>query len=217
MPGQVQVATLTVGAFASNCHIVTVPKRAGALVVDPGDDAEAIVAHLESQALTVAAYLLTHGHMDHVSALAAVARTFPAPIGLHERDATWAFTAANSMPPYYNTPAAPPRIERAWAEGQVWTDIGLVFEILETPGHSPGSVSFYFKEAGLLFSGDVLFAGSVGRADLPGGDAPTLGRSLRRLLTLPDETRVYPGHGPATTIGTERRRNPFLLNLSWAG
>lgn len=212
---QVDVTTLSVGVFASNCHILARRGSPRALVIDPGDDAPAILDHLRSHRLAVAAYPVTHGHMDHVSALAAVAREFPAPIGLHPLDARWVFTAANSMPPYYDVPE-PATIERAWAEGQTWTDDELTYEILETPGHSPGSVSFHFREAGLLFSGDVLFDGSIGRADLPGGNAPVLARSLRRLLELPDATIVYPGHGPATTIGDQRRRNPYLRDFSWA-
>lgn len=209
--------SLEVGPFASNCHLVRPRGETQVLVVDPGDEAESIRAVLDPRGWSVAAYLLTHGHMDHVSALAEMVRAFPAPVGLHPRDASWAFREANTMPPFYPTPPRAVPIDREWQEGQQWTDLGLTYEIWETPGHSRGSVSFYFKDAGLLFSGDVLFADSIGRSDLPGGHAPTLAHSIRRLLTLPDEVRVYPGHGPATTIGRERRRNPFLRDFSWAG
>lgn len=214
MPTEVEVSTLTVGAFGSNCHILVRRGSRRALVIDPGDEAPRILAHLREGRLTPASILLTHGHMDHVAGLADVARAFPkAPVGLHPEDARWAFTPANSMPPYYETPEAPAQIERAWAGGQTWTDDELTYEIIEVPGHSPGSVAFYFRALDLVFSGDVLFAGSIGRTDLPGGHAATLGRSLRRLLELPDETVVYPGHGPDTTIGAERAGNPFLRNL----
>jgi hydroxyacylglutathione hydrolase len=213
----VDIHTLTVGVFASNCHIVVRAGSRRALVVDPGDDAPAIQAHLRARGLTVAAYLVTHGHMDHVAALAAMAHAFPAPIGMHPADARWAFTPRNSMPPYYDTPIAPPSIERSWAEGASWCDDELTYRILELPGHSPGSVGFWFEELGLIFPGDVLFAGAVGRTDLAGGHAPHLARSLQRLMLLPDATRVFPGHGDDTTIGQEKRSNPFLRDLSWAG
>jgi glyoxylase-like metal-dependent hydrolase (beta-lactamase superfamily II) len=214
----VTVESLTLGAFASNCHLLRPAGTAGVLVVDPGDEAPAILDHLDRAGVTVAAYLITHGHIDHVSALAAVHRARPAPVGMHPLDLKWAFTAINAMEPWYPQPVEPAGgFARKWAEGQTWTDLGLTYRIMETPGHSPGSVSFYFEQQGLIFSGDVLFAGGIGRTDLPGGDAPTLLRSLGRLMELPDEVRVYSGHGPVTTIGRERKRNPFLRDTSWAG
>jgi hydroxyacylglutathione hydrolase len=212
----VRIETLTVGAFSSNCHILHRTGSHDALVVDPGGDADRIIAHLSEHRLRPAAYLLTHGHMDHVAALADVYAEFPAIIGLNHRDAAWAFTPANSWPPFYDTPLLPTRIECDWTEGQTFTDAGLIYSILETPGHSPGSVSFYFADEKLLFSGDVLFNGGIGRTDLPGGHAPTLLRSLHRLLELPDDTKVYSGHGPVTTIAHERRTNPFLKSTDWA-
>lgn len=210
------IETITVGAFTSNCHVIRRRGSLDALVVDPGGGADEIIAHLREHNIRVAAYLLTHGHMDHVAALAEVHAEFPAVIGLNNRDAAWAFTPANSWPPWYDTPKLPARIERDWTEGQTFTDAGLTYSILETPGHSPGSVSFYFESEELLFSGDVLFNGGIGRTDLPGGHAPTLIHSLQKLLTLPDDVRVYSGHGPATTIGHERKTNPFLRDFSWA-
>ena len=213
----IRIETLTVGAFQSNCHIFHRANSRDALVVDPGGEAETIIEFLRGEKLTVAAYLVTHGHMDHVDALAAVHRKFPAPIGLTAADRAWAFTPANSWPPWYETPVAPPEIARDWKEGQTWSDAGLDYSIIETPGHSPGSVSFFFPAEKLLFSGDVLFRGGIGRTDLPGGRAPDLLKSLRRLIELPGETRVFSGHGPETTIAHERKTNPFLLDPSWAG
>lgn len=210
------VQTLTVGVFESNCHILHRAGAREALVVDPGGDAPAIIGFLRERNLGVAAYLVTHGHMDHVHALADVHEAFPAPVGMASAERGWAFSPRNSWPPYYDTPRAPSAFARDWKEGQSWTDAGFTYTILETPGHSPGHVSFHFAGDELLFSGDVLFRGGIGRTDLEGGHAPTLLRSLRRLLELPDCTRVFSGHGPATTIGQERTTNPFLLDPSWA-
>lgn len=210
------VISLTVGLFASNCHILRDPKSSQAVVIDPGDEAPRLAATLREHHLRPAVYLLTHGHMDHVSGLAELAAQMPAPIALHPIDARWAFTDVNAAPPYYGTPQAPKAIDRDLAEGQEWTDAGLRYRVLETPGHSPGSVSFYFPDLGLLFPGDVLFAGAVGRTDLPGGHAPTLWASLQKLTALPGETKVYPGHGPATTLAQELRSNPYLRSSTWA-
>ena len=213
----VEIESLEVGPFSSNCHLLCPAGSARVLLIDPGDDADRILALLNRRGWSVERYLLTHGHMDHVSALAELINAHPAPVALHPLDAAWAFTAANTMPPYYPDPPRAAPIERHWADGQQWTDLGLTYEVWHTPGHSRGSVSLIFREAGLLFSGDVLFAGAIGRPDLPDGDARTLATSLKRLLTLPDEMRVYPGHGGPTTIGRERKHNPSLRDFGWAG
>jgi hydroxyacylglutathione hydrolase len=211
-----QVDTLVVSLFESNCHILHAPGCSEVLLVDPGDDAPAIAAHLDRNGLRVAAYLLTHGHVDHVSALADLVDRQPAPVAMHPRDARWAFSPAAAMPPYYDAPRAPPAIDRALAEGQVWTDAGLTYRVIETPGHSPGGVAFHFEAAGVLIAGDTLFRGSVGRADLPGANPSDLVASLKKLMTLPDTTLVYCGHGPATRLGEEKRSNPFLRSFDWA-
>lgn len=212
-----EIDTLTVGAYESNCYVLRAAGEQEALVIDPGGDADLIIDCLRARELRVAAYLVTHGHVDHVSALAAVAEVFPAPIGMTARDATWAFRKDAGRPPWYDTPRRPAHLDRFWLDGQTWTEACLGYRVIETPGHSPGSVSFYFKDDGLLFPGDALFAGSVGRTDLPGGDPVVLFGSLQRLLELPDETRVFPGHRGETTIGRERRSNPFLLDSGWVG
>ncbi|MCO5068552.1 MAG: MBL fold metallo-hydrolase [Kiritimatiellae bacterium] len=212
----VEVFSLEVSAFASNCHIIRPAQSDRVIVVDPGGDAETIAEFIRLHGWTVGLFLLTHGHMDHVGALADVADQFPAPIAMHPLDAEWAFGVKNTMPPYFNEPPRAATISRDLQDGQTWTDFGLTYEVLETPGHSPGSVSFYFREQALLFSGDVLFAGSIGRSDLPGGNPRVLAQSLQRLLTLPNTTRIFPGHGAKTSIGKERAHNPFLRDLSWA-
>ena len=121
------------------------------------------------------------------------------------------------MPPYYPAPEAPPSIERTLADGQEWEDIGLPYRVIETPGHSPGGVGFYFEDENVLFGGDSIFRGSIGRSDLPGSNPAQLAESLQKLMALPDDTVVYCGHGPETTIGVERQSNPFLNDFSWAG
>lgn len=209
----VEVFTLEVSAFASNCHFIHPVGANDVLIVDPGGDADSILDVLDKQGWRVALYLLTHGHMDHVGALAEVLERHPAPTAMHPKDTAWAFGPKNAMPPFFPDPPRAAPVDRELAEGQRWRDLNLSYEVWETPGHSVGSVSFLFRDHGLLFPGDVLFADSVGRSDLPGGDPRVLTDSLKRLLTLPDETRVFPGHGPATSIGRERRHNPFLQAL----
>ena len=203
------VHSLTVGTIQSHCHIL-VGDNKQALVVDPGDEAHQILNVIDSHELVVVGYPLTHGHVDHVSALAAVHEIHPAPIGIHPLDGAWAFSEENQIPPFYEQPKAPPSIERDYEDGQVWEDAGLRYEVLFTPGHSPGGVCFYFMDECTLIAGDTLFCGSVGRTDLPGSDPAKLAMSLERLKTLPDDTVVYCGHGPNTTMGQEKATNPFM-------
>jgi len=210
------VDRLVVSLFESNCFIVRNVEGRDALVIDPGDNAPDILEFLDQHDLRVAAYLLTHGHVDHVHALAAMVKQRPAPVAMHPDDAAWAFTPRAAFPPYYDAPAAPPRIDRTLADGQTWTDIGLDYRIIHTPGHSPGGVAFYFEREKMLFGGDNLFRGSIGRSDLPGANPTVLAKSLRRLMTLPDDVTVYSGHGGETTIGRERKSNPFLRSFDWA-
>jgi hydroxyacylglutathione hydrolase len=206
------VEYIVVGEFQVNCLIVW-SDPSGAIVVDPGKDAAAIRATLEQNGLRVAAYMLTHGHMDHVSAVAELYKAEPAPIGIHSLDLEWAFGPDNAMPPFYGVPEKPDRIERLLERDQRWTDGGLTYRVLSTPGHSPGSVCFHFEDEGVLLSGDTLFAGSVGRTDFPGGNARELQQSLKQLQVLPGETIVHTGHGPSTTIEREKRTNYFMQAL----
>jgi hydroxyacylglutathione hydrolase len=204
------IECVVVGPFEVNSYLAFNPADEAALVVDPGADANLLLDALRRLRRRPAAYLLTHGHCDHVSALAELCRDFPAPVVMHPLDAQWAFTEANQLPPYYPVPGAPPEPPCAVADGDTRTDGPFRYRVIATPGHSPGGVSFYFPEEGVLFSGDTLFQGSVGRTDIPGGNPRALAQSLQRLEILPDATQVYPGHGPATTIGIEKRTNFFM-------
>lgn len=207
------IETVPVGQFQVNCYVV-VGDDGGALVIDPGGDAGTIMKALDGHNATPCAYLLTHAHMDHIWALNELHAARPAPIAVHPAELTWAFTDANTMPPFYTTP--PPRpavIERELAEGQTWNDAGLDYRVMETPGHTPGSVSVFFPTSKVLICGDTLFAGSVGRTDLPGGSSRVLQASLKKIAALPDETRVLSGHGPETTIAQEKQTNFFMQGL----
>ena len=205
-------ATLPVGAYAANCHLVW-DDDGVVLVVDPGAEAPRIAAALRARGLHLAAILLTHGHADHVSALADLVAAVPAPWHLHAADAAWAFTALNEFPPYRVPREAPPGFVAA-GEGSVVEAGTLRAAALHTPGHTPGGLCWRVVDSRTdqeaLLTGDTLFAGSIGRTDFPGGDMAAMGRSLRRLRTLPPALRVLAGHGPDTDIATEIRHNPFL-------
>jgi glyoxylase-like metal-dependent hydrolase (beta-lactamase superfamily II) len=205
-----KIETIVVGEFAVNCF-VCVGTDSQALVVDPGQDPERVLSLLRQRELTVAAYLLTHGHCDHVSALATVCDAMPAPVAMHPADWQWAFTDTNIFPPFFCTAPRQPAAERVDVTGgNSYTYAGLTFSIIETPGHTPGGVCIHFETEDTLMTGDTLFAGSVGRTDLQGGDSRTLAASLRKLRALPDATTILPGHGPASTIGQEKHTNFFM-------
>ena len=204
-----KIDTMVTGAFDVNCYILHGTDHR-AIVVDPGADASAIIAALHQHGLSVAAFLLTHGHADHLGALAEVAAVFPAPIHITATDGAWAFSPLNQILPFYGPPAKPSG-EWVWIEDNQTVDAaGLTCKVIASPGHSPGGVCFYFEKDEVLISGDTLFKGSVGRSDLKGGDPRVLSQSLARLATLPGSTRVYPGHGASTTMAEEKTSNFFL-------
>ena len=196
--------TIQVGGFEVNCSILS--ENGKAWIVDPGQEAGRIIDVLAKKGLEPAAVLLTHAHFDHISGIPGLVEKFPElPIYVHERDAPMFGHPLNQLPPEYPSFAKPRTLTTLdKLEGLE----GL--EIIETPGHTPGGVCYYFPKDKLLLSGDTLFAGSVGRTDLPGGDMATLMNSLQKLTALPDDTLVIPGHGMHTTIAAEKRGNMFL-------
>ena len=202
---------LTVGPFQENCYVVGDEEAGTGVIVDPGDEAARIALAVEQTNLEITQILITHAHIDHVGAVAALVDEYSCPVLMH----------AEAEPMLGQLPTQAmmmglrfgevPTVDRHIKDEEVIEVGGLQLRSLYTPGHAPGHIAFYIESEGLLLSGDALFAGSVGRVDLPGGSMEVLMRSIEeRLLTLPDETRVYPGHGPVTTIGNERVHNPFL-------
>jgi hydroxyacylglutathione hydrolase len=197
----------TVGPLQENCWVIE--EGARAIVVDPGDEAERLIEELEG--LTVDAILLTHTHFDHVGAVAALARHTGAPVFCPATEVFILQDINAYVFPGYG-PYEPYDPEETIEGGEHLTLAGLEIDVLFTPGHSPGHVSFSIPDHQLLLSGDVLFQGSIGRTDLPGGDPERLMESIAMLLdTLSDDTRVLPGHMGVTTLGRERHTNPFLL------
>ncbi len=202
---------LRVGPLQCNCSILGDETSGEAIVVDPGDDIPAILALLARHKLTVKQILITHAHIDHIAGALQLKRLTGAPILYNERDiplvrimdqqAAWLGIAAPEV--------LPP--DGDLRDGQQIAITGIAGAILHTPGHTEGSVCLHIPAANLLLAGDTLFAGAIGRTDLPGGDLRTLIDSIQdRLMTLPDSTIVIPGHGPTTSIGDERESNPFL-------
>ena len=197
---------IQVGFLDVNCYLVWADGAASALVIDPGAEPAKIETALARHGLVPAAILLTHGHVDHIGAVGALAAKYGMPVWLHPNEMSLYRSPANALPPW--VPAAQDLPEPVAALPSV---PGLAFTVIETPGHTRGGVCYYFADSATLFTGDTLFCGSVGRTDLPGGNADLLTDSIReKLLRLPPETKVYPGHGGATRIGDEATGNPFI-------
>jgi hydroxyacylglutathione hydrolase len=202
---------LTVGPFQENCYVLGDEASGVGAVVDPGDEAARIAMAVEQTGLEIGSIIVTHAHIDHVGAVATLVDEYSCPVLMH----------AEAEPMLEQIPTQAmmmglrfgkvPTVDHHIGEGEMVEVGDLRLRPLYTPGHAPGHLAFYIEEEGLVLSGDALFAGSVGRVDLPGGSMEVLMRSIEeRLMTLPDETRVYPGHGPQTTVGNERATNPFL-------
>jgi len=219
------IEELTVTAFQQHTRIVGCEKTKQAICIDPGDEAERIVETLKRHGLKLQAIALTHAHLDHVGGVSALKKLQPhAKITLHRGD-EFIYNGLPEQPAWIGIPRSqwaalgfafepPPPIDEYWTDGQTF-DVGeLQFEVLHCPGHTPGHVVLYEPKERKVFVGDVLFAGSIGRTDLPGGSMEQLLDSIKsKLLSLPDDVTVYSGHGPLTTIGEERLTNPFLKGV----
>jgi len=240
----VLVAGFPAGAFAANCYVVATGPGEQCVIIDPGQDAEPGIEEIvAAHRLRPAAVLLTHGHIDHVWSVAPVCGARGIPAYIHPADRALLSDPAKGFPLgigqelFGGLKFTEPDDVKELADGMTVSLVGLELIVYHAPGHTEGSVTFRLPLPGtaeesitaqgkskidpsgdVLFSGDLLFAGSIGRTDLPGGDYPTILRSLARVcLTLPDETLVLSGHGPQTTIGAERRGNPFLAGLQRGG
>ncbi len=195
-----QIKTLVVGPVETNCYIVINEQEHACVLVDPGDESNAILDYVESQSLKVSAILLTHGHFDHVNGVPAIVEETNAVVYMHRLD-----DASERHSPYF--PLALPANGRYYSEGDIINEAGLSFSVLETPGHTPGSVSLICEDA--LFTGDTLFCGSCGRTDLEGGDSDTELKSLKKLCAIEGEYDVFPGHMDQTTLFREKNFNPY--------
>ncbi|NOY29691.1 MAG: MBL fold metallo-hydrolase [Planctomycetes bacterium] len=206
--------TITSVPFEENAYLAYLPTRSDCVVFDPGLEPEKIVAAIEERKLEVAAILCTHGHADHIAGNRALKERWPdAPLIIGSGDANKLTDAVENLSAGFGMNMTSPPADQTVDEGDVLEFAGFRFEVLETPGHSSGHVVFVASELSPIqvLGGDVLFSGSVGRTDLPGCSFEVLERSIReKLYPLPDDTVVLPGHGPTTTIGEEKRTNPFV-------
>jgi len=216
MAADLETGPLVVRVFSGpvmgeNAYLVWSGGQRKAVAIDPGEGAAEMLKAVEAEGLTLEAVLLTHAHFDHIEGVGEIVRQTDAPVYLHPDARPFYDHAPQQAAMFGMWVETPPPPSHTLAHGQQLELGGARFQVREAPGHAPGHVILYVEEAGVAFVGDVVFQGSIGRTDLPGGDFQLLMRSIReQVLTLPDETVLYPGHGPETTVGHERATNPFL-------
>jgi glyoxylase-like metal-dependent hydrolase (beta-lactamase superfamily II) len=219
------IEELTVTAFQQHTRIVGCETTRKAICIDPGDDSESIVQAIDKHGLQLQAIACTHAHMDHIGGVAALKRQKPeAKIIIHQAD-EWIYDELPEQPAWIGIPRSqwqaygfsyerPPKVDEYWQDGEIYEVGELRFTIIHCPGHTPGHVVLFEPKERKVFVGDVLFAGSIGRTDLPGGSTEQLMDSItNKLLPLGDDVEVYSGHGPVTTIGAEKQSNPFLTGV----
>ncbi|QHE52954.1 MBL fold metallo-hydrolase [Pontibacillus sp. HMF3514] len=206
-----EVEQLPLGTLGTNCYLIEQNKKT--LIIDPGGDAEKLIRMIERRELTPKAILLTHAHFDHIGALDEVRDHFNVPVYVHQEEKDWLEDPEKNGSKFFSMVVSPIQARPAdhFIDPGNMTIADFTFEVRHTPGHSPGSVSFVFKDGGFVIAGDTLFEGGIGRTDLPGGNHDLLIESIRKeILSLDAEMEVYPGHGGATTVEKEKLSNPFL-------
>lgn len=201
--------TITAGPLGVNCYLIGCEKTKAGAVIDPGDDAPVILETIKKKNLDIKYIMLTHGHVDHLAHLSKLKDAIDAEFLMHQED-TFLLKGLFAQAMMFGLPnPGKPKPDRLVADGEEIILGQLKIKVLHTPGHSPGSVTYFVEDK--LIVGDLIFAGSIGRTDLPKGDYQTLINSVEtKIFTLPDETLIYPGHGPATTVGQEKATNPFF-------
>jgi len=205
------ILQMPLGPLQTNCYLLGCDKTMEAAIIDPSWNGRAIAATATDQGFTITHILLTHAHFDHVGGLAELKQETNAPVYVHPEATDMLSDAFLSAAAWQIRIPPPPPADNMLTPGEIIQVGNLQLDVLFTPGHAPGHVSFYLRQENVVFDGDVLFNQSIGRTDLPGGDMPLLLQSIReQLLVMPDETHVLSGHGAATTIGQERASNPFL-------
>ena len=208
---RLSVSSITVGELAANCWFLTNEKTKETLVFDPGDEADRIGVYTEKMGWTVKALILTHGHLDHMGAAEELKKQTGAPVYAMRAEEPLLRDAKKNLSAFIAHKVVTVKADRLLEDGEELEIAGVCLKAYLTPGHTPGGGSFYCQEAGCVFTGDTLFCGSVGRSDFPGGSMSALVQSVKeKLFLLPDETRVYPGHGQETTIRYEKQYNPFV-------
>lgn len=211
---RVQIETIESQPFSENSYIVWLEDGSDAIVIDPGFEPELILEQFASRNLRLVAIVNTHGHLDHIAGNTAIKAAYPDAliiIGHGEKD--WLTDANLNRSAFYGIPVTSPPADRTVRDGEILTLAGLTMDVREIPGHSPGHVVYILRDTKpqIVLGGDVLFRGSIGRTDFPGGSFELLEKGIHeKLWVLPDDTIVYPGHGPVTTIGYEKRTNPFV-------
>lgn len=210
-PNTPLITGVVLGPFETNCYVVRFPGSDDCWIIDASYEPTDLIEAVQRDGLKPVGLILTHAHCDHIAGVLEVLRAFPGlPIALHEAEADWVGDPLLNLSMMTGAPVTAPSPDRLLRGGEDLTLSGQTWRVLHTPGHSPGGVSLWHAPSRTLIAGDALFAGSIGRTDFPGSDHAQLIQSIREnLYTLPDDTQVYPGHGPSTTIGREKRSNPF--------
>jgi glyoxylase-like metal-dependent hydrolase (beta-lactamase superfamily II) len=205
------VRSIAVGPFVENTYLAGCSETKKAILIDPGGETPRALALREPDGYQIVAIVCTHGHIDHVAGVAEARDALNVPSQIHEGDRDWVEALPQQAAMFGFEDTRVPQFDRFHAHGERLPVGNLEAELIHTPGHTQGGTCVHFREAGAVFVGDTLFVGSVGRTDLPGGNFPTLERSIReRIFNLGDEVRFYPGHGPSGLVGDERKSNPFV-------